>query len=354
MKNRVILLLILLQVMLLSSTEIDQLKQRFRLISGGFTDGKIALKFELENDVLCDSIAVYRSYNQIDIPVDIYKLPISKYIVYANQEFKDANIADNVDYYYCAVGYFNGEAWAISDNLKISVPNLELPIADLSYKEISLEVDKKNYILKVLANKDKVLKKYPIAMGENPYSRKLMRDRVSSPEGIYQIVYILKNATNYKAFDLNYPNTIDRVRYEVAKDLKLIPQQEAIGGDIQIHGMGINTNWTLGSFALRNGDIDEIIDSNLIRRGTKVIITGYEITSEDISYLDRYWTKGEIKIIQNKLRELGYDVSSDGVLGPNSRKVLGNFQYQNGLKVTCELDRKTCQKIGYIPSDVRP
>lgn len=353
-KNRVIILIILLQIILLSSSEIEILHQRFENITGKYNDSQITLDFKVIDDVLCDSIAIYRNYNPIEIPVDLYKIPISKYVVFASNSFNDNNIADNIDYYYRAVGYFNGEPWAISDNLMISVPNKELIIDDVSYKDTYIEIDKKNYYLKLLTSKSEVLKKYPLVMGEKPFSRKVIRDRVSSPEGIYSIVYILKNATNYKALDLNYPNTIDRVRYELAKDLELIPQMEAIGGDIQIHGMGINTNWTLGSFALRNSDIDEIIDSNLIRPGSKVIITGYNITLEDIGYLDRFWTKGEIKIIQDKLRAKGYEIASDGVLGPNSRKILGTFQFQNGLKVTCELDRQTCQKIGYIPYDVKP
>jgi hypothetical protein len=354
MKNRLIIIVILLSTCLLFSSDIQELKDRFTGIQGQYTNGKVALEFSISDDVLCDSIAVYRSYNTIEIPIDTYKLPISKKLIYATNKFTDSDIADNISYYYLAVGYFNNEAWAISDNLMISIPQKELATGDLSYKDIHIEVDKENYFLQLLANKNEVLKKYPLAMGENPFSRKTMRDRVSSPEGIYQVVYILKNATNYKALDINYPNTIDRVRFELSKDLDLIPQKEYIGGDIQIHGMGINTNWTLGSFALRNEDIDEIIDSNLVKPGTKIIITGYEIGKDDIAYLDRFWTKAEIKIIQNKLRALGYDISSDGVLGPNSRKVLGNFQYKNALKVTCELDRETCHKIGYIPYDVKP
>lgn len=353
-KNRVILLFMLVQVVWLFSTEIELLQERFEAIGGNYANDSVLLEFKINENILCDSIAIYRSYNPIDIPVDLYKLPIAKYVVYASNSFIDKNIADNIDYYYKAVGYFNGEAWAISKDVIVSIPNRDFDALDLSYKEIHVEIDKKNYNLKLIANKTSILKTYPIAMGESPFSRKVMRDRISSPEGIYQVVYILKNATNYKAFDINYPNTIDRVRYELAKDLELIPGKEAIGGDIQIHGMGINNNWTLGSFALRNGDIDEIIDSNLVKPGSKIIITGYEITLEDISYLDRFWTKAEIKIIQGKLRADGFEIASDGVLGPNSRKVLGNFQYQNGLKVTCELDRKTCQKIGYVPYDVKP
>lgn len=355
MKIKAIILLTLLFIFItINATEIETLEQRFDNFSGKYTDNGIILNFDVNDEVLCDSMVVYRSYNPIDIPVDLYKLPISRYVIYAATEYTDANLSDNIDYYYRLVGYLKGEPWAISNNLMISVPDKDLDISELSYKDIHLEVDKQNYMVKIVADKSKILKRYPLSMGENPFSRKLMRDRISSPEGIYKIVYILKNATNYKALDINYPNTIDRVRYELAKDLELIPQKEAIGGDIQLHGMGINTNWTLGSFALRNSDIDEIIDSNLIRPGSKIIITGYEITPNDIDYLDRFWTKAEIKIIQKKLKEKGFDIALDGVLGPNSRKVLGTFQYQNGLKVTCELDRQTCQKIGYIPYDVKP
>lgn len=354
MKNRLVIMILMLPIILLSSTEIEELYQRFIGITGEYNDNKVILDFSFTDGVICDSIAVYRSYNSMEIPLDLYKLPITKNVIYSANQYVDYNLADNIDYYYLAVAYLNREAWAVSKNIKISIPNKEVDYSSYDYKNITMQVDKKNYYLKIIEDKRNVLKKFPLAMGENPFSRKTMRDRVSSPEGIYQIVYILKNATNYKAFDINYPNNIDRVRYDLAKELELIPQNESIGGDIQIHGMGINTNWTLGSFALRNQDVDEIIESNLIKPGTKLIITGYEITDDDISYLDRFWTKAEIKIIQNKLKNMGYDVSSDGVLGPNSRKILGNFQHKNGLKVTCELDRKTCHKIGYIPYDVKP
>ncbi len=353
MKNRLIILLLLLNIVLFS-TEIIELEERFSNISGIYQDGKVTLDFSIKDQVLCDSIAIYRSYNAITIPVDMYKLPISKKIIYASTSYIDSELASNIDYYYRAVGYFNNEPWAISDNVKVTIADIEVDYLEYDYKDVHLRVDKENYYLTLLTNNNNIIKKFPLALGENPFSRKTIRDRVSSPEGIYQVVYILKNATNYKAFDINYPNTIDRVRYELSKDLDLIPQNEYIGGDIQIHGMGINTNWTLGSFALRNEDIDEIIDSNLVKPGSKIIITGYEIKDEDIAYLDRFWTKGEIKIIQNKLKNMGYEISSDGVLGPNSRKIIGNFQYKNGLKITCELDRETCHKIGYIPYDVKP
>lgn len=353
-KLKLILLTLILSITVIYSTTIEDLEQRFTSIKGFYGAGKITLNFQISEDVVCDSIVVYRNYNTFEIPVDRYKLPISKYVVYATNTFTDTKIADNIDYYYRAVGYYNGEPWAISNSVQVAVPTKKLNVGELTHKDVHLEIDKLNYQLKLVANKDLVLKKYPLVMGENPFSRKVMRDWTSSPEGIYSVVYILKNATNYKAFDVDYPNAIDRVRYETAKDLDLIPHNEVIGGDIQIHGMGINTNWTTGSFALRNSDIDEIIDSYLVRAGTKIIITGYELTPEDISYLDRFWTKGEIKIIQDKLRIKGFDISSDGVLGPNSRKILGNFQFQNGLKVTCQLDRQTCQKIGYIPYDVNP
>ncbi|MFA7056793.1 MAG: L,D-transpeptidase family protein [Candidatus Cloacimonadales bacterium] len=349
-----ILLALMLTFTVIHSTTVEELEQRFTEIKGSYRGGKITLDFTISEGILCDSIVVYRNYNAFEIPVDLYKLPISRYVAYATNTFTDTKLADNIDYYYRAVCYFNGEPWAISKNAQVSVPAKKLDVGELTYKDVHIEIDKLNYQLSLVADKDVVLKKYPLVMGENPFTRKIMRDWVSSPEGIYSVVYILKNATNYKAFDVDYPNAIDRVRYETAKDLELIPQKEVIGGDIQIHGMGINTNWTTGSFALRNSDIDEIIDSYLVRPGTKIIITGYEITPQDISYLDRFWTKAEIKIIQDKLRVKGYDVSSDGVLGPNSRKLLGNFQFKNGLKVTCQLDRKTCQKIGYIPYDVNP
>lgn len=61
----------------------------------------------------------------------------------------------------------------------------------------------------------------------------------------------------------------------------ILPIQENklvdIGGDITIHGGGIGLNWTWGCIAMRNEDVDEILESKAVKAGTPVLITGSEI-----------------------------------------------------------------------------
>lgn len=332
---------------------IEEMESNFTSIEASLKDDRVEVTFEFKNGVECDSIAVYRDYNPMVVPFDRYNFPIRKEVIPRAVPYVDTKLAQNITYYYKAVGYKDGEAWAVSDNSDVTIAKDSINTTGVNYKDVHIEIDKKNYLLHLKKDKETLIT-YPFALGKSPFTRKIIRDRLSSPEGIYKIIYIQKNATYYKALDVDYPNTLDRVRFEVSKELGIIPKDSAIGGEIQIHGMGINSNWTAGCFALRNQDIDELLDSDLIRRGIKLIITGYEILPEDISFIDRFWSKGEIKIIQRKLNTLGFKISVDGVLGPNSRKVIGRFQYDNGLNVTCVLDKQTCKKIGYIPFNLKP
>jgi len=137
MKFRIIILLIIIgNILTINATEIEELEQRFNSFSGKYSDNEILLNFDIKEEVLCDSMIVYRSYNPIEIPVDLYKLPISRYVTYSANSYTDINLSDNIDYYYRLVGYLEGEAWAISNNLMISVPDKNLEISDLSYKDV--------------------------------------------------------------------------------------------------------------------------------------------------------------------------------------------------------------------------
>ncbi len=348
----IVMLMTLISTTTILGVTVEELMGNVKSIKANIKDDKAIVNWQFKSGIECDSVVVYRSYSPMEIPLDRYLYPIRKNTVTGKSVFSDQYLASNVDYYYKVVGYLNGELAGISDNCKISVSGDSLRTVDIDFKNVHIEIDKVNYLLSI-KNNDTTLKSYPIAMGGNPFNRKIIRDNESSPEGIYNVVYIQRNATYYKALDINYPNTIDRVRFDVAKQTGMISQSDVIGGEIQIHGKGIYNNWTFGCFALRNDDIDEILDSKLIRRGTNIVIFGYEIEREDLGYIFRYWPKSEVKVIQRKLRDQGYKVGSDGVLGPNSRRQLGKFQKDNGLAVTCDLDKDTCKKLGYIPSSIK-
>lgn len=215
--------------------------------------------------------------------------------------FRDTLMADGVNYYY---GLQRGKEW-ISYG-PVSIPRRPLPSSD----HPMIKVDKANYTLSVVSE-GATLKRFPIAMGSRPMRRKFEQDRASTPEGRYVIYGCQPKATFHRAYDMDYPRPVDRARHDV------LGSQMPIGGEIQIHGDGIDGNWTWGCMALRNEDMDELFRHPEIGAGTPLWIAGGELS----------WA----------------DLESDA-LGPLASPVqIGRFQQQMGLPVTCISDVATCQ-----------
>ena len=130
----------------------------------------------------------------------------------------------------------------------------------------------------------RTLKRYPIALGRQPRKRKLHQDNASTPEGSYHIVSVQSHSRFYKAFNIDYPNSTDVDRYRRARERHELPRTGGrvpdIGGEIQIHGHGIESNWTYGCIALRDEDIDELFGLGTIGPGTPVFISGSEVGPE--------------------------------------------------------------------------
>lgn len=106
----------------------------------------------------------------------------------------------------------------------------------------------------------KVLKKYRIAMGDNPVGHKLTEGDQRTPEGRYILDYKKSDSAYYRAIHISYPNDEDRLR---ADALGISP-----GGQIMIHGENPNSsltpeeaqmyNWTDGCIAITNAEMDEL------------------------------------------------------------------------------------------------
>jgi murein L,D-transpeptidase YafK len=187
--------------------------------------------------------------------------------------YRDAQLADGVRYYYQVKV---DERW--SNVVTIDVAPRPLKVAGRA----SLRVDKAHYLLEVYDG-DKVAKRYPIALGRNPIRRKLHQDNASTPEGSYRITNLQPQATFYKAYDIDYPNDTDYARYDRALAAgELGADPPGIGGEIQIHGQGIGSNWTYGCIALRNEDMDELFGCAAIAAGTPVGIYGGELEAAAI------------------------------------------------------------------------
>lgn len=205
------------------------------------------------------------------------------------------------------------------------------PLAAL--KAPVLRVDKLACTLTV-CDGDAPRKRYPIALGRNPFRRKLHQDAASTPEGVYHVSALQPQATYYRAYDLDYPNAVDRFRYDFHRSRGLLPRVDGgtpdIGGEIQIHGRGIRTHWTHGCIALRNADMDELFACAAIREGTVVLIWGSELSRADV----------EAALAGTTLPALGYR---------GTRADVARMQLREGLPVTGMLDERTRRRLKIRP-----
>jgi len=310
-------------------------------------NNNVLIKWNITKEKNIKEIKILRStsedayFSNFDYPGTLIDLTKEK-----NKNFYiDKFTADNSEYYYELI--LSGSDYIKhSKKIKIKKKNIALP---LKIVNPSIYIDKHNLILE-LRSALKVLKKYPVALGYST-KRKLFQDFKSTPEGIYKIINKQPKASYYKAYDINYPNEADKLRYNFAKSKKLIPYENGkivpIGGEIQVHGGGIGFNWTHGCVAMRNNDIDELFKCNEINIGTKIYISGWELEREDIDSILKKRTKVEIKTIQLKLKNKGYYYGKmDGNININLFKALFQYQLSQNLPVTGELDRKTISKLG--------
>jgi hypothetical protein len=118
----------------------------------------------------------------------------------------------------------------------------------------------------------RLVKTFPIDLGENPKGAKLHQGDLRTPEGLYRVVEKKDRGQTkyYLALLLDYPNDQDRARYEQAVRKGKIPAEAGIGGLIEIHGEGRGADWTEGCVALYNHHMTELF--NNIPQGTPVMI----------------------------------------------------------------------------------
>ncbi len=306
-----------------------------------------------EGSLAAERIMLFRSTsrletNELDIrahPITVWEFPgrDSAFSLF------DSFLAHNVVYYYRArlVGKDGREIWTNHDS--IEVPDVKLG----TLVGASILVDKLHYFLEV-RDGGRMKKRYPIALGSDPYKRKLHQDNLTTPEGIYRVAAVQSGTTFQQALVLDYPNATDRYRYEYCRMAGRIEKHgrdfPGLGGDIQIQGGGIEQNWTNGSIALRNQDMTELLAHPRIGRNVPVFIVGSELRQEDISSIEDYRTPREIREIQEKLKRLGYySKRPDGNLGRETCLALARLQEANGLPITCALDRRTVALLAELP-----
>ncbi len=319
-------------------------------------NGSIQLNWDLKDlyPSGIEKITVFRSVEDLEkTPLNLKAFSITPLTILPAEKkgsLTDLKLASGVTYYYLIEvitkegnpGY--GKVVSIKTPAK-TLSNLQAPW---------IHIDKINYLLEVIDG-ETIVKTYPISLGKDPFHRKLHQDNATTPEGIYRITNLQPRATYYKAYDINYPNETDENRYKLSILENQISRNEGvipgIGGEIQIHGGydEVGQNWTAGCITLRNTDMDELFNHSKIGKDTKVIITGNELTYEDLGEIGKERSIDEIKTIQLKLKKEGFNpIGIDGKMGDNTRRALCRFQSKCNLPLTMELDERTIKKLEEI------
>lgn len=161
-------------------------------------------------------------------------------------------------------------------------------------ENVHLQVNKSKYSL-ILYSDTIEVKTYRAVFGRNNKPRKKAIDK-STPIGEYAVCSIDSNFKYHRFIRINYPNVndasealrsgvISKKEFEKIKfDFfysDCVTDSTQLGGNIGIHGIGqLNFvfknlpfvyNWTDGSIAISNEDIDEILP--YVKKGTKIVIT---------------------------------------------------------------------------------
>lgn len=208
-----------------------------------------------------------------------------------------------------------------------------------------LTIDKLNYTLRVWEGPRSV-KSYPVALGALPANRKYCQDMASTPEGWYAIYNLQPEATYHKAYDIDYPRAVDHLRHRLHVEKKEIEPDRAIGGEIQIHGVGVSGNWTAGCIALRNEDMDELFRDSAIAAGTRVFLHGHQFELGDQKWLLQPPATAVKRVQEALIRERLYAGTADGLLGEQTMLALGRYQWKHNLPTSCQLDHRTRTHFG--------
>lgn len=144
----------------------------------------------------------------------------------------------------------------------------------------SVSIFKKRHEL-IVYYKSHLYKTYRAVFGRSfePGTKLWEGDR-RTPEGVYTIIGKHPSRRWEWFLTLNYPNIVDKHRYEELRDGGVVPIEAGrpvgVGGRIGIHGSDLpmlntgNVNWTTGCISVENHDIVELY--KLLPIGTVVII----------------------------------------------------------------------------------
>lgn len=127
-----------------------------------------------------------------------------------------------------------------------------------------IQVDKSERRMRLYRD-GKLIRTYPILLGDAPTGHKRQQGDERTPEGDYRISGRNPNSRFHLSLRVSYPNAADRKQ---AQARGVDP-----GGDIMIHGgtpRGYTRDWTDGCIALTDSQIEEVW--SLVPTGTPIRI----------------------------------------------------------------------------------
>ena len=211
--------------------------------------------------------------------------------------FLGSSLLRNIVYTIGAVALFISGVIVYGIILKLREVPLQEAIAQKGFRTLSsanLLVDRKTFSL-ILYEDTVFIKSYRVSFGRNLTDKKKLVDDGATPVGIYKICSITDDEMYHKFLRINYPNLDDaaealrkslitqkqynQIKFEFYYE-ECVDPSPVLGGNIGIHGIGrLNSifknlpfvyNWTDGSIAMSNEDLDEIL--TVISTGTNVVI----------------------------------------------------------------------------------
>ncbi len=112
---------------------------------------------------------------------------------------------------------------------------------------------------------------FSVGLGFDPVGDKEREGDGRTPEGVFFIPRLVPDSTYYKAFLISYPDDADAARglgaglitaderddiVDAQASCAEPPQHTGLGGLVEIHGMGGDSDWTWGCVAVENEQVD--------------------------------------------------------------------------------------------------
>jgi len=166
-----------------------------------------------------------------------------------------------------AVAYWSPRISPLSDAMDAPPPPLRLPLRDPR-----VVIRKKAREL-ALYDGTTLLRRYRVVLGASVEGHKEREGDRRTPEGAYYVCSRNDASRFHKFMGLSYPGPADAERglrarriskaehdaiLETHRKRECPPWKTALGGEVGIHGGGIDRDWTLGCIAVTNEAIDEL------------------------------------------------------------------------------------------------